>query len=525
MKAGRLSPRSISQILDVLGATAGVVALTKRDLVDDEVLALAQDEIRERLAGTMLAEAPIVPVSSESGDGVDALRGALDDMLDHAPDPDPGRTRLFVDRVFTIKGAGTVVTGTLTGGCLSVDDDVVLFPSARRARIRSLQSHRSSVERACPVSRVAVNLVGVERDDLARGDVLTAGEPWRPTREFEAVVRTVRGLRHGLGSRGAYKIYAGSAETDARIRIYPGAAGTAADEAFVRARTSEPLTLDVFDRFVLRDAGRRETVGGGEVLDVAPPSRAGADAAERLAARRASTRDDLPELLAAERGAIPVAEAAALTGSRSPGGVTVGAWFVRAGLREEAERAVTSLAARHHADHPMEEGVDVGRGRAGIAETLRGARVPPDPDLIGALLRDMVDRGALAASATTIRLPEHGVVVDEHDPDVARLLQAIGGDAAVAPPTISELGAAGIDRGVIEAASRAGLVVQVSPELVFTPGTIERARSIVRAATDGITVSAFRQSLETSRKFALPILEHFDRAGETRRDGDLRFPR
>ena len=203
------------QILDVLGASSAVVALTKRDLVDEETAAIATEEVRDRLAGTALFDAPIVAVSASTGDGIDALRAALDDMLERVPPPDPARTRLHIDRVFTIKGAGTVVTGTLTGDCLSVGDDVVLLPSNRRARVRSLQSHRTVHDRACPVSRVAINLVGIERDEVARGDVLARPGAWRPTDRFEATPsagawpstrrrcpRRVQGpCRHGRGRR------------------------------------------------------------------------------------------------------------------------------------------------------------------------------------------------------------------------------------------------------------------------------------------------------------------------------------
>ncbi|MFN8232362.1 MAG: selenocysteine-specific translation elongation factor [Actinomycetota bacterium] len=262
------------QILDVLGVEGGVVALTKRDLVDDERLAEVEADVRERLAGTGLADAPIVAVSAEAGTGIEAMLGALDAMVGGAETPEPARTRLFIDRVFAIKGAGTVVTGTLTGGCLRVGDEVEVA-GAGRARIRSLQTHRADEPTACPVSRVAANLVGIERDRLARGMVLTAPGEWRRTSEFDAGFRPIRGLAHPVTSRGAYKLYVGAAETDARLRVLGGARIEPGREGFVRLRSSEPVTLEVGDRYVLRESGRRETVGGGTVLDTSPPARAG----------------------------------------------------------------------------------------------------------------------------------------------------------------------------------------------------------------------------------------------------------
>ena len=164
--------------------------------------------------------------------------------------------------MFTISGAGTVVTGTLGGDCLAVGDDVELYPRGRTARVRSLQTHKRSEDRACPVSRVAANLVGTGKEDLARGDVVGAPGRWRPTTTFEGVLRPIRGLEHAITGRGAFKVYAGATEADARVRIY-GSRVEPRQEAFVRITTSRPLVLDVFDRYVLRESGRRRRSAAG----------------------------------------------------------------------------------------------------------------------------------------------------------------------------------------------------------------------------------------------------------------------
>jgi selenocysteine-specific elongation factor len=203
--------------------------------------------------------------------------------------------------VFTIKGAGTVVTGTLSGDCLAVGDEVELYPAGARARIRSLQTHKQSEDRACPVSRVAANLVGVERDRLGRGDVLASPAAWRPTRVFEARLHAVGGRSRAVTARGAFKLYVGAAEVDARVRFYGTTKLEPGAEAFVRITATTPLVLDVGDRFVVREAGG-ETVVGGTVLDVAPPARAG-PARPPVSAR--AKPHTLPELLVDERGAIP----------------------------------------------------------------------------------------------------------------------------------------------------------------------------------------------------------------------------
>ncbi len=509
------------QILDVLGVTEGVVALTKRDLVDDETLRIAGDEVRERLAGTGLAHAAVVPVSSTTGAGVDGLRAALDEMLASAPVPGGARARLFVDRVFTMKGAGTVATGTLTGDCLTVGDEVEIYPTGRRARLRALQTHGTAEDHACPVSRVAVNLVGTDRGALRRGDVLGRVGDWRPTRTFEAGLRPVRGLDHPVTSRGAFKVYAGAAEADATLRVYGTSALQSGEEAFVRIRLSRPLTLDVFDRFVVREAGRRETVAGGVVLDPAPPPRSGAEPGHRLAARAAATRPELAALLVTERGAVEATEVALSAGTPA----TTEGWLVDDEVRSAAEVALRSALTTHHAAHPLAEGLDLAAARRAVGDSLRASGAPREPGAIEAVIAGLASAGEIVKTAATVRASEHRASLDDSAVDVNELLEAIGGGRETTPPTVRELQLAGFPRDVIEAAARAGLVVRITPDLVVTPSLAARAEAAVRAAGGGITVSAFRETMGTSRKYAVPMLEWLDRRGITRREGDLRFPR
>jgi selenocysteine-specific elongation factor len=507
------------QILDVLGIAGGVVALTKRDLVDRETLEIALDEVREQVAGTVLETAPIVPVSSATGEGLDDLGDALDAMVAAAPPPEDARTRLFVDRVFTIRGAGTVATGTLTGGCLAVDEEVELLPSGAAARIRGLQTHRRAEPTACPVTRVAANLAGVERSDLARGAVLGTRGAWRPTTTFEGSIRPVRG-RDTIPARGAYKVYVGAAEVDARIRLVDEG-----DRSFARITTSEPLALDVGDRFVLREAGRRATVGGGVVLDVAPPRRFGSeDRRSALRARSEATdREALARLLVEERGAVAVEEVARLVGVGAPSDLRLDGWCVAAPLTAAAAETLTGLLAAHHAAHPLDDGAPLSEVRRAMRDRLRAARGPTDASLVDALI-DAAP--GTSRTATTVRLDTHRVDLGGRAEDLGRLIAAIGGEQEAAPPTVKELVAMGIPRDVVEAASRAGAIVRITPDLVVTTALVDRAAAVVRThAETGVTVSTLREELGTSRKYAVPLLEWMDREGLTRRQGDLRFPR
>ncbi|MGZ8566744.1 MAG: selenocysteine-specific translation elongation factor [Actinomycetota bacterium] len=506
------------QILDVLGVSGGVIALTKRDLVDDETLAIAVDEVRENVAGTVLEGAPIVAVSATTGVGLEELISALDAMLADATPPADARTRLFVDRIFSIKGAGTVVTGTLTGGCLRVNDEVELLPSGVRARIRGLQTHRQAEDAACPVTRVAANLVGVERRRFGRGEVLGHPGTWRPTTVFEGTVRPVRG-RDSIPARGAYKVYVGAAEVDAKVRL-----ASTGGELFARISTSDPLILDVGDRFVVREAGRRATVGGGVVLDVAPPRRFGSE--ERLAAlqRRASmSREELPTLVVGERGAVLASEVTTLVGAPAPDALRIGDWCVAPALRERTTQALTEMLRDHHTRLPLEEGSPLEDARSAIKVSLRAARAPTDASLVDALL---ASTPGTIRTATTVRLDTHRVSLDERSDDLDLLLAAISGEQEAAPPSVRELLASGIPSDVLDAASRAGAVARIAPDLVVAPALVDRALAVIHAHADtGITVSALRSELGTSRRFVVPLVEWMDRQGLTVRRGDLRFPR
>jgi len=503
------------QILDVLGVSGGVVALTKRDLVDEETLAIATDEVLDRVAGTVLSDAPVIPVSAETGAGIDRLVVALDTLLATAPSPEPARTRLFVDRVFTIKGAGTVATGTLTGGCLSASQTVEAYPLGRRTRVRGLQTHKHDESRVCPVTRVAANLTGTERDELARGDVL--GEPgaWRPTTVFDVAIRPVRDLEL-IPARGAFKVYAGAAEVDAKIRPL--------DEPFARVRTAKPLVLDVFDRFVVRESGRQRTVGGGTVLDVGPPRAADPRHRSFLARRAAATGEELPDLLVEECGAVRAEDVVLLTGGEPPD--PHDGWCVAPAVRRAVRDAVRDLLSDFHRVQPLEEGAPLGVVRQAAGDAARRAGAPRAAGLPDTLLDLLASEGSIVRTSTTVRLATHRVALEERADDVRTLLERISGEHAAQPPSVKELLRAGIPRDVIDAASRAGTVIRISPELVVAPSLVERATALVRQhGADGVTVSMLREALGTSRRFAVPLAEWLDGQGITRRRGDLRFPR
>ena len=254
------------RILELLGLRHGVVALTKADLVDDEWRALQEMDVRDRLAGTFLADAPIVPASVTAAGGIAAVQAALGALVRDTPAAiDRNRPRLWVDRVFAARGSGTVVTGTLTGGSLSVDQQV--HAGRRPVRVRGIQSHGERHERIGPGHRVALNLAGVEHTALQRGDAVVDPAQWRPTQRFDASLTVLAALDHVVSRRGAYLAYIGSGEFPVRVRVLGADSIRPGGRGLVRLHAAQPLPLVRGDRFVLRETGRDETVGGGEVLD------------------------------------------------------------------------------------------------------------------------------------------------------------------------------------------------------------------------------------------------------------------
>ncbi|HET8526963.1 MAG TPA: selenocysteine-specific translation elongation factor, partial [Actinomycetota bacterium] len=398
------------EIVDVLGVDGAVIALTKSDLVDDGGLALVRAEVAEHVSGTRLASCPVVACSSITGSGLDELIRRLDDMLAAAPEPERGgRPRQFLDRVFSITGAGTVVTGTLTGGPVSVGDEVELVPTGIRARVRGLQTHHRDVTVARPVSRVAANLTGVERDRLARGDVLTRPGLWRATSVVEARITPVRSLEKPLTQRGAFKLHAGAAERNAFLRLYDAREVPRAG-AFARVTLSEPLVLDVGDRFVLRESGRRETVAGGLVLDSHPPRRAGPDATKRLERRERTPRAGLPALLVSERRVVGRADLLATFGSTADpieGAERVGDCWVSQDPVGEVSFAVESLLSAFHQEDPAAAGLGAADVRRAVTAALASAGAPAEEGLANAMIEWLSDRGLLIGEGNLLRLSGH----------------------------------------------------------------------------------------------------------------------
>jgi len=509
-------------ILDLLGVSSAVVAVTKADLVDPSSLAAVMEDVAERIASTTLRGSPVLAVSSVTGAGLEELRAELERVMDATPPAeDRDRPRLWVDRVFSMRGSGTVVTGTLTGGGLRQDQEIEVLPEGLRARVRGIQSHRRRLSEIAPGNLTAVNLVGVEPEALRRGDVVSRPGLWRTTRRCLASIRFLEHLPHEVTERGAFKVYVGSSELNAEVRFLEGAPDPG-ETGLALLTLAAPAVLDWHDRFVLRDSGRSETLGGGVVLEAHPQELRRRQSAGQLA-ECAKARLDAPDreaylrVLLDEEGHLPVKDVPLRTGldpaaARAAGGV----WFPttvfsEAALAEVSDRLVASLRS-HQKTHPLEAGMP----RASVRAALDLA-----PRTFDEVVEDLARRKVIVADAAALRTPEFVPALGGKETDE---LMALLVDARAAPPTVSELGRR-FDAALIRGLVRTGQLVQVSQELVFPAQTIEGIRSLIagRISSAGpFTVAEFRDLVGASRKYVVPLLEYLDRVGFTRRQGDLR---
>ncbi len=489
--------------LDALGVRHGLVAVTRSDLADPTA---AIDQAREMLAATTLADIPAVSVSGETGAGIDELRTALDALVAALPPSDPNaRVRLWVDRSFTVRGSGTVVTGTLTAGTLRRGDSLELGDAT--LSIRALQRLGEAVEEVAAPARVAVNLRAIAHEHIQRGDALLTPGTWRRTSVVDARV-------HGDELPSHVVLHVGAAAVPARIRrLVPI---TSSGSTVVRLLLDSPLPLQVGDRLLLRDPGQRHVVGGATVLDPSPPAIRRRGAAR---ARAASLADEhgTPDVGAelARRGAVSRAFLGEI-GVRvcepfPPGVITVGTWLVTDRCWDEWLGALRAAV----------ESRPVGLLDAGVthAELTRALKLE-DPQLLTALLRscpELDDSGGRVrkrGSAPALRA------------DLAQAVSRLVALLEVAPfaaPERHQLVALGLGHRELAAAAAARCIVVLPGDIALLPTAPAIAAERLRRLPQPFTVSAARQALGTTRRIAVPLLEHLDRIGLTERvDGDLR---
>jgi selenocysteine-specific elongation factor len=511
-------------ILTLLGVRGGAVALTKSDLVDAEWLALVTDDVRKLLAGSALAAAAIVPCSATTGVGLAELRRALAAAAAVVPQRNAADlARLPLDRAFTVKGAGTVVTGTLWSGAIAREGVVRIFPGGETARVRSLESHGAAVALAHPGTRVALALAGVERERVSHGAVLvSADESWRESAVLRADVALLDGAP-SLGVRTRVRFHLGTSEVGARLiaaggRIEPGAIHP------VRIALDAPVVARAGDRFVLRTASPAMTIGGGIVADPQPGGRRAkpwpsANAHERLrlawivaeCAGDGLALADVPVRL----GVLPGEVAPLVDSTRSV--VLLGDRVYDVAFRARLCDGLAADVRAWHKANPLEAGLPLQQARS----RLRARDL-----LFDDIVRDLVGRAKIELRGSVLARAGWKAGTGADAAKVAELAVALKA-GGVSPLSVGEL----TDQfgketpALLRVLEREGRAVAVAPDRFYDPDALTSLMESLRAATsDGTqrTASQIREAIGLSRKYLIPFLEYCDRTGISTRHGDLR---
>ncbi len=515
-------------ILDLVGVKRGIVVITKKDLVDEEMLSLVRLEIEELIASTSIAGAPIVAVSALTGAGLPGLVAAIDNLLDTTdPRPDLGRPRLPIDRIFTIAGSGTVVTGTLIDGSLTVGQEVEIVPSGLKSRLRGLQTHKSKIDTAPPGSRVAANLVGINTNELVRGDVVTLPGWLQPADLLTVKLKLISYLKRPLRHGAEVSFHSLAAETMAKVRLLEGEELRPGGSTWAQLSLERPLAVIDGDRYIIRSP--IETLGGGGVIDARAKrlGRSRPEVIENLRLREGGSAEDvisvlletkqpleIPALSAASR--LPMEKAKSVIASLVASGkiIAMGEGEHRVlltvtGWKRLAEKTVAALAD-YHKKFPARPGMP----RVELSTRLKLG------NFIAIMVDNFIKQGLVLEEGGHLRLPSHRVLLTPaQQAKIDSFLKSLAA-SPYAPP--SELIP---ESDLLNILIGQGRVVKVSDNVVFAaPIYNEMVNKIISRIKDKgrITLGEVRDIFGTSRKYAQALLEYLDREKVTRRVGDDR---
>jgi selenocysteine-specific elongation factor len=528
-------------ILRLLDVKSGVVALTKADMVESDWLAVVEDDVRSQLTGTFLETAPIIAVNSLKGSGVPELKKALLAAVSRTEQKNTAIPfRLPVDRVFTRPGFGTVVTGTLVAGTMRVGDSVEVLPKRLSTRVRGLHSHGKKQETVEAGTRVAVNLAGIETENLERGALLVAPGTLAPTQLFDATLRLLPDAAKALKNRARVRVYLGTAEILGRMQVIGVEELEPGKRAYVQFRAEEPFACSRGDRFVVRSYSPMHTIGGGVVLDAAPTRHKRMDAAvvRALEAKERGTPDDLLETWlrgqptgamirdAAKSAGLSDADARAAFEALKGRGDAVqldrDRVIHRASLASATDRAMNAVAT-YHAANPLRPGMPKEELRGSLGRNV-------DPKAFAALVGHWQSEGIITTDQTSVRRTDFQVQLNPRQQALLERVASVYQAAGFNVPTVEEVSEeVGAPPDAISAMIRVGqdqgLFSKIAEGLYYHRDAVEEAKRIVReqiTRNGSITVSQFRDISGSSRKYALPVMEYFDAVKFTRRRGDER---
>lgn len=529
-------------ILDLLQIPAGLIVLTKTDLApDSDWLDLIESDIRSAVQGTVMSDVPIIRVSARTQTGLKSLLSGLQDILQQKPPRlDLGRPRLPVDRVFSMSGFGTVVTGTLLDGHLSLGDDVVILPSGQKGRVRGLQTHKKKEERALPGSRTAVNISGIESEAVQRGDVVVHPNQYQPTRRVDARLRLLPESSSTLRHNSEVKFFVGASETIANLRLLGREELRPGEEGWIQLELRHPVVTVRGDRYILRRPSPGETIGGGVVVDHQPRGRhrrfdeqvlrsleslaQGTPADVLFEAALALHIASLKQVVTRSRlepeAAVEALKELLETGSLVPleGGTPVitNDLLVIARPHWNALQELTlQIVGAYHREYPL---------RRGIPREELKSRLKLLPRPFQAVTGKLIAEQSLADRSAFLALPGHRVEFDDRQQARVSGLMRTFEQSPFSPPGVKDLQQEAGEE-ILNALIESGELVPVSAEILFRKADYGL---MVQQITDElrqkgtISLGEVRDLFNTSRKYAQALLEHLDSTGVTLREGDFR---
>ena len=515
-------------ILDLLEIQRGIVVITKKDLVDEELLSLVRMEIEELLSTTTLSQAPVVAVSALTGEGLPELVSAIDELLGSIePRRDLGRPRLPIDRIFTMAGSGTVVTGTLIDGSLSVGQEVEIVPLSLKSRLRGLQTHKTRIETATPGSRVAANMVGVTTSQLQRGDVLTKSGWLTPTTMLTVKLHLLHYLHRPLRHSATVSFHTGAAETMAKVRLLEGDDLQTGKSTWAQLLLDRPLAVVKGDHFIIRSP--METLGGGKIIDshARRLRRFRSDVIENLRAREEGTAEEV--IMALLETKQPLEFSALLlqfnlTASETRSAIeslTQQGSVIRLGQGEQSllmtlsgwerlTKETTAILEDYHRKFPARPGMP----KMELSSRLKlGAYSAPT-------IRKLFDQGVIIEDGTTVRLPTHHIQLTQaQQAKIDIFLRSLAQNPYAPPSDLIP------EPDLLNLLIEQRQVVKVSDDVVFATSAynemVEKVTTYLKAHGK-VTLAEVRDLFQTSRKYAQAFMEYLDGKKITRRVGDER---
>lgn len=530
-------------ICRLLGIQRGVVVLTKSDLVDRDTLDLVRLELEDFLRGSFLENAPIMAVSAKTRAGLDELRNVLLEQARQLPGKDSQREfRLPIDRAFAVKGFGSVVTGTLIGGHVAPEDEVELFPSGVKLRVRGVQSGGKSVSRADAGQRTAINLAGIDHHDLKRGMSLAAPARFRATRRVDVKLQLLPGVRK-LKHHATAHFHSGSFDSMAEIALFERSELLAGEEAFAQLRLKQSVLLLPGDRFIIRQSSPLITIGGGQILDPFP-RRSRAKEISRGEFLQAAERGDKPEILArlTDRSifGLPQSEISARTGWTQPEireavqSLTTAkrvriisaespVLFAAASFTELLKK-ISDRVEQFHKENPLQPGIPREELRAALARRLR-------PEVFRSALDDLAAQKKIELQAELVKRAGLQISLLPEELQAKDQIESAFAKSGLAVPSVKEvLASLAVEtrraEKLLQILLREKSLQRVSPELIFHRDALAELRTKLaafkKARGERISVPVFKELTGITRKYAIPLLEFLDRERVTRRQGDER---